>query len=313
MTRARILFVVASVITGCHADGVVGVADARDDGSVVPDSADAAQADTTVSDTSDTSTSDTSTSATDVADTTDASDATDATEATDAAGKGCSPLHGASMIRVDHTSSGLSYCIDKTEVTNTQFNEYLRAPGLPFAAPIQCEGEKTKRPSTADAPATLDLPANGMSWCYAHAYCLWAGKRLCHTVGGGAPTSTPWNDEWAYACGNGDLSTKYPYGNTYDSTKCHTSGSISKANPECHGAVAPFDQLLDMVGNVDEYSDGTAPDYRTTGLTDPSGIGTTSLGGNVTTGAAASCASRSDLGIAFGYSALGFRCCADPK
>ncbi len=246
----------------------------------------------------------------------DADASTDA-DATETAPTGCDKHYGSPMVRID--SSWGSYCIDKREATISEFNEYLVAPGAPFDAPaVYCAGQKATRPTKNIDPLAGDFPANAMTWCYAHAFCKWAGKRLCGAIGGGsAPVdSADLHGEWTYACANGTMNLAYAYGATYDPTVCNSddhpasggSGYVMKplTKPGCHGTVAPFSSIYDMTGNIGEY-DNTVSDFG-----DAGGFVIRGRGGYPAAGVDTRCDSASGFGIEGYGSGAGIRCCADP-
>ena len=97
-----------------------------------------------------------------------------------------------------------------------------------------------------------DAAAACIDWCDAAAYCQWAGKRLCGAIGGGetpeAKLDDPLADEWLYVCTNGGK-TKYPYGDTLDTTKCNQSSELREsvfAHPECTGVESPFSEVVNL-------------------------------------------------------------------
>jgi formylglycine-generating enzyme len=205
------------------------------------------------------------------------------------------------------------YCIDSTEVTNTDYNDFLTAKnGDASGQPTYCSWNTSFDLKCAEA-ATKNLdPVTCVNFCDAYAYCAWAGKRLCGKIGGGAGAiadlTNPAADQWYQACSHAGLRL-YPYGSIYMAGVCNevdfdagqpvTVGSLP-------GCVGGYDGLHDMVGNVVEWEDVC----------------------NATTGSSDSCYIRSgafddegskcnDIGNAAqsrnsADNTKGFRCCSNP-
>jgi formylglycine-generating enzyme required for sulfatase activity len=166
--------------------------------------------------------------------------------------------------------AGGIYCIDRSEVTNAQYQAFLDAPKTGLVVPAACGGNASYAPATSSActnthfdPTNLSThPVTCVDWCDAAAYCRWAGKRLCGGVSGGAVSVTdfanPARSQWYNACSRGGT-RKFPYGNTYASGYCNgldymapwAIAVVSAAN--CQGG---YDGLYDMSGNVREWEDG---------------------------------------------------------
>lgn len=147
---------------------------------------------------------------------------------------------GASMIAVTGPSG--TFCIDRTETTGPQYKLFVDAPSKP-AAPARCGGSTATAPSKGYAPATL--PQGELTWCAAAQYCAWAGKRLCTRA------------EWTFTCTQGGK-TVFPYGDAYSAGKC--VDGVASAAPvgsatDCHGATAPYSEVYDLSGNIDEWID----------------------------------------------------------
>ncbi|MEZ4221580.1 MAG: SUMF1/EgtB/PvdO family nonheme iron enzyme [Polyangiaceae bacterium] len=205
----------------------------------------------------------------------------------------CHGLPGPTMVQLA-SPGGVKYCMDRTEVTQAQYAEFLKqvkdTPGSehadctvdnktyqPLEYPSSMEGADCIIGKHWTPEATPKRPVVCVDWCDAFAYCKWAGKRLCGKLGGGR---VPWppdedpnaeafraNDsQWYNACSQGGK-TLYPYGDTYDPQACE-GADVSKggaggwlpkrdvgARPDCHGTAEPFASIRDLSGSVREMTD----------------------------------------------------------
>lgn len=159
------------------------------------------------------------------------------------------------------------------------------------------------------------VPQAYVSYPIAKRACENAGKRLCT------------REEWVTAC-KGRAKTKFPYGETFERTKCnvygyihpgvalHQNASFGHRDPRLNlvqdgsepllkvtGAMSGCasrwddDAVYDMVGNVDEWVDGDKPEF---------------VGGFYARSTTGGCESRvtNHAPIYYDYS-LGVRCCKD--
>ena len=148
-----------------------------------------------------------------------------------------------------HTVYLDSFYMDKYEVTNAQYKEFIKAKGR--AMPRHWENG-TYPEGKADHPVVY------VSWEDADAYCRWFGKRL------------PTEIEWEKAARGTDARI-WPWGNTFDVTKCNVEsweGSDSKPVGSYPDGVSPYG-VYDMAGNVWEWTDSwydayPGSDYTTT-------------------------------------------------
>jgi formylglycine-generating enzyme len=159
------------------------------------------------------------------------------------------------------------FSIDATEVTRGQYANFLATQPSALTQARRCsEWNGDFRPVFDWPPAAgdLDLPVVGVDWCDAYAFCLWAGKRLCGRIGGGALGFDEFADatqsEWYWACSLGGL-RNYPYGDTFDGGACN--GYALR-----RGTTVPVGSLpgcrsndfavFDLSGNVEEWEDACA-------------------------------------------------------
>jgi sulfatase modifying factor 1 len=281
----------------------------------------------------------------------DATDALQADDARDAAAADTSLVdrepetcesgtnHGPTMVEIS-TATGYRYCIDSTEVTEAQYQEFLAtvsfAPGTEHA---RCSGNETYQPGvwfSSSNPQggcnplfwtpelTPNWPVSCVDWCDAYAYCKWAGKRLCGGIAGGEDASPDNVDssQWGYACSQGGV-TRYPYGDEFSSSTCDgaTFAGTEKFDQNCgcfihsdvgswtacHGSMAPWDSIHDMSGSVAEWTDHCSGDASV-------GIGCLARGGGMLDNSPDSLACSNELGLTFYRSTrsdTGFRCCKD--
>ena len=137
-----------------------------------------------------------------------------------------------------------AFKIDKYEVTNLQYLQFIEATGRHSPQHFQ---NRTFPKGKVDHPVTY------VSWHDAEAYCAWAGKRL------------PSDEEWEKAARGTDGRT-FPWGDEFDINKANTPVRWQSLDKE--GDTSPVGAfpsgvsaygLYDMSGNVWEW---TASWYR---------------------------------------------------
>ena len=155
-----------------------------------------------------------------------------------------------------------AFYIDKHEVTNAQFQEFILADGYNKREYWTKEGwdftqkkrsyynYPTKKTYRIDKPLGFgrnvisiapDHPVIGVSWYEAAAYAKWAGKRL------------PTEAEWEKAARGTDARI-YPWGNKFDFSKLNYFPHHEKLSPvgSFPDGASPYG-VLDMAGSVAEW------------------------------------------------------------
>ena len=215
---------------------------------------------------------------------------------------------GPTMVRIAERS----YCIDSTEVTVGDYDEFLGAPDRDaIAQPSYCQWNTSFDPGSGLGPD--DLPARNVDFCDAYAFCKWAGKRLCGKIGGGPMSAGAGQSEsqWYVACSkNGQR--RWPYGSAYQDGLCRVSSATATLwSPwlvTTQTCVGGYGGLYDMSGNVYEWEDDC--EFQDGGAADRCTLRGGSYGdtesGNVACGVPLTRAPRRPT-VAI---AIGFRCCA---
>ena len=143
-----------------------------------------------------------------------------------------------------------AYYIDKYEVSNAQYTEFIKATD--YSAPAYWDHHHLNQP---------DQPVTGVNWYDANAYCNWANKRL------------PTEAEWEKAA-RGPAGLIYPWGNEMNITKANFARGSRKVqrgekypatvNVDSHPEGKSYYGVHNMAGNVFEWvQDWYDPNYYT--------------------------------------------------
>jgi len=140
-----------------------------------------------------------------------------------------------------------AYWIDKYEVTNLQYKQFIDATGRKSPSHFR---------NRTYPEGKVDHPVVYVSWHDAHDYCEWAGKRL------------PTDIEWEKAARGDKDDRDYPWGDEFDTTRLnspvrwktlHMQGDTTPVGA-FEGGKSPFG-LYDMSGNVWEWTDSWYVQY----------------------------------------------------
>ncbi|WP_058866531.1 formylglycine-generating enzyme family protein [Chloracidobacterium thermophilum] len=140
-----------------------------------------------------------------------------------------------------HTVTLRPFYIDRTEVTNADYQKFIKATGHP--APAYWVGGQFE-------PGKELFPVTGVTLSDAEAYARWAGKRL------------PTEEEWE-AAAHGRTPTIFPWGNAFDPSRANVKASglgVPVRVGTYPAGASPFG-VLDMTGNVWEWTASEARLY----------------------------------------------------
>jgi formylglycine-generating enzyme required for sulfatase activity len=146
---------------------------------------------------------------------------------------------------VEYLTTLEDYYIDKYEVTNRQYKEFLDATGYKPKWSMNF----LKHWENGTYPEKLaNHPVVYVDYWDAKAYAEWAGKDL------------PTEEQWQYAA-QGKDGRLFPWGNEWRENKANVGSEGTKAVGSYPESASPFG-VLDMVGNVAEMTDSFKDDGK---------------------------------------------------
>jgi formylglycine-generating enzyme required for sulfatase activity len=231
----------------------------------------------------------------------------------DAALPACPSARGSAMVRV--TAGAASFCIDRFEATNEDYQAFLQANVPIDGQPAVCASNDSYTPTAWTYDATkAQLPAANMDWCDAVAFCKWAGKRLCGKIGGGpnpvAAHADPTSSEWLAACSAQGANT-WPYGSTYVRETCNTKTSGPAPVGSLASCVSAAGPIHDLSGNVYEFEDSCVGPNPTDNCFIRGGHWNNGDDPGPNGVPVSACAGRATRARNVGNATTGIRCCAD--
>lgn len=177
-------------------------------------------------------------------------------------------LKGPALVELK-SPAGVRYCMDATEVTFAQYDEFLAAGVDPAKEPEPCVGgpftydDLTYPDCLTGLYKVPDAPARCVHWCGARAYCKWAGKRLCGRIGGGpingksADLTDPDVSQWFNACSAGGTQD-FAYGHT-EKAECTASMSAIGTAKTPAGCQSTGPEIFGLSSNAAEWEDACEP------------------------------------------------------
>lgn len=146
-----------------------------------------------------------------------------------------------------HSVDVPDFWIDKTEVTDGEYLEFVKATG---------HTPPSHWVNGAPLPGTEKKPVRYVDLDDAEAFAKWRSTRDNVTY------KVPTEIQWEYAARNGSKSTLYPWGSNWDASK--TVMAVADSEPTEVGskpAGATESGVLDMMGNVWEITSSTLEPY----------------------------------------------------
>jgi formylglycine-generating enzyme required for sulfatase activity len=147
-----------------------------------------------------------------------------------------------------------TFYLAKYPVTYAQYEIFVSDKGYDIRkywtdAGWAWKGDKTQPVFWKDREWHIDdHPINGVTWYESYAFTRWLSART------NIPITLPSEAQWQRAA-QGDDGREYPWGNSFDITRCNTSASaIGKTTPVAYypNGASAFG-VLDMSGNVWEW------------------------------------------------------------
>ena len=148
-----------------------------------------------------------------------------------------------------HAVTVSNFFMDKTEVTNAEYSQFVRDTG--HVAPKTWSSEQP--PDEAS-----QLPVANVSFDDAVAFAEWRSKR------DGATYRLPTEEEWEYAARNGSQDNLFPWGNSWIGGRANTEETLAAAAQK----VGSYPQganiwgVEDLIGNVWEWTSSKASLYK---------------------------------------------------
>jgi serine/threonine-protein kinase len=152
----------------------------------------------------------------------------------------------------EHPVTVQPFKMDKHEVTNGEFYEFIKATGY---TPVISDQFLAHWVNNKPIAGQEKMPVRFVNIDDVKAFAEWRSKR------DGATYRLPTEAEWEYSARNGAKGNLYPWGNTYD-PKCAVLDK-STTEPEVVGtASCPNDWgVFDLIGNVFEWTGSKAALY----------------------------------------------------
>ncbi len=139
------------------------------------------------------------------------------------------------------------FAIDRTEVTNGEYGEFVKAEGHP-APPEVWDGDTPRA-------GEEKFPVRNVTFEDAQKFAAWRSRR------DGVTYRLPTEEEWEYAARGGDSSRVFPWGGAWAEGRANLQGKAPRAVGSYPEGRTP-QGVEDMIGNVWEWTGSTAAMYK---------------------------------------------------
>jgi formylglycine-generating enzyme required for sulfatase activity len=144
-----------------------------------------------------------------------------------------------------HSVTVRSFQLDRTEVTNAEYADFVRETN--HEAPSHWQG-------TTPKAGEERLPVTNVSLDDAKQFAEWRSKR------DGVTYRLPTEEEWEYAARGTDPARRYPWGNTWIDGRANVESEALKPVGSFNDGASPSG-ALDMIGNAWEWTSSEATIY----------------------------------------------------
>ena len=158
--------------------------------------------------------------------------------------------NGGNEQRGEHTVTVASFYLDKYEVTNAEYAEFIKNTGRPAPSIDPSVKESYWEPWNGMNPPAgrYDWPVTNVSPKDAEAFAAWLSKR------DGVTYRLPTEEEWEFAARNGSTDSMFPWGNSWERGRANINGKKSPVDVGSFPQGATQNGVQDMVGNVWEWT-----------------------------------------------------------
>jgi len=157
----------------------------------------------------------------------------------------------------EHTVTVKPFYIDKYEVTNTEYAEFIKATGrtAPAIDP-KLQGGYWRPWNGNNPPSGCERwPVGNVSIKDAQDFAAWLSRR------DGVRYRLPTEEEWEFAARNGSRDSLFPWGNSWEDGRANINGKDSPTDVGSFPQGATQSGVHDMIGNVWEWTSSRARFY----------------------------------------------------
>jgi formylglycine-generating enzyme required for sulfatase activity len=152
--------------------------------------------------------------------------------------------------RGEHTVTVPSFYLDKYEVTNAEYAEFIKDTGKPVPAigPAVERGYWVPWDGNNPPSGRERWPVTNVSPKDVDAFAAWLSKR------DGVVYRLPTEEEWEFAARNGSSNSLFPWGNSWEEGRANINEKRSPVNVGSFPQGATQTGVQDLVGNVWEWT-----------------------------------------------------------